>query len=197
MGDFVRTFVAVELAGPQRDRLAALQAQLKKDRLARTVRWVDAENIHLTLKFLGDVESTRLPEVQRALAAACRESPAFALSLADAGAFPNLRRPNVIWVGLSGDLALATALAKKIDDACAALGFAPEERPFSPHLTLGRVKREASPAERQGLGALIEGAKVAANEPMPVERVNLMKSELRPTGSLYTRLGQFELAGRG
>ncbi len=194
MVETIRTFVAIDLDQGQRRVLAELQRQLKGDRSARIVRWVDPENVHLTLKFLGDVESSRMPAVEHALREACRGTAPFTLRLAGAGAFPNSRRPNVIWVGLEGEVGSAAALAKRIDDACASLDFPPEARAFAAHLTLGRVKRDAPPADRQSLGALIDRAQVGPAEALRVEQVNLMKSELRPGGSVYTRLAQVQLA---
>lgn len=197
MAESIRTFVAIELDQAYRRLLADVQTELKRERVSRIVRWVEPENIHLTLKFLGEVDSSKMPALERALRDVCVGTTPFTLKLSGAGAFPNSRRPNVIWVGLAGEVEQALALAKKIDDACAALDFPREERAFSPHLTLGRVKRDASPGDRQTLGALIEHVKVGEADVLRVERVNLMKSELRPSGSVYTRLAQVHLAQEG
>lgn len=189
----IRTFIAIELTDALHHALASVQTQFKRDRAARFVRWVAPENIHITLKFLGDVDADQLPAVQRAIADACADTAPFALTLGGAGAFPNTRRPNVVWIGTRGQVEIAARLAQKMDDACAALNFARDERPFAPHLTLGRVKRDASPSERQLIGALIENTPVGDLGALRVERVSVMKSVLKPGGSVYTRMAEIEL----
>jgi 2'-5' RNA ligase len=185
--------VAIELDQTHHRLLSDLQADLKRERAARVVRWVDPENIHLTVKFLGEVDSSMMTALEGAVKDACSGTVPFALKLAGAGAFPNSQRPNVIWVGLAGAVDQVSTLAKKIDDACAALGFPREERAFSPHLTLGRVKRDALPGDRQTLGALIARAQVGDADDLRVDKVSLMKSELRPAGSVYTRMALIQL----
>jgi 2'-5' RNA ligase len=193
MTEPIRTFIAIELTGALHRALAAAQAEFQRDRAARAIRWVAPANIHLTLKFLGDVNADQIPALQRALSDACTDIPPFTLTLGGAGAFPNTRRPNVVWLGARGQIEIAARLAQRIDDACAALGFAREERPFTPHLTLGRVKRDASPSERQLIGALIEQAPVGDLGELRVERMSIMQSELKPGGSVYSRLCVVEL----
>lgn len=196
MPEPIRTFIAIELDDALRRALANIQAQLQRDRAARLVRWVEPASIHLTLKFLGDVESERLPTLERAIADACAASPPFSLALTGLGAFPNNRRPNVIWVGARGQVGVAVQLAQRIDAACLALGFVPEERPFAPHLTLGRVKRDASISERQLIGAMIDATRVETCGELKIDHVSVMKSELRPSGSVYTRLAAIALTER-
>lgn len=197
MAEQIRTFIAIELDDARKHSLGDLQARLKREHgtakfagssSSNAIRWTAAENIHLTLKFLGDVDAEKMPALQNAVASACVGTPPFTLKLDGVGAFPNLNRPNVVWVGVQGDVEIASKLARKIDDACVALGFSREERPFSPHLTLGRVKRDASTRERQGIGEMI--AKMQARElgEFRVEGVSIMKSELSPGGSVYARL---------
>ena len=193
MKEPIRTFIAIELDDALRRALGNVQAQLQRDRAARLVRWVQPASIHITLKFLGDVNADRLPALERAMADACAGTPPFSLALAGLGAFPNTRRPNVIWVGANGQVDVAAQLAQKIDAACVALGFAPEERPFAPHLTLGRVKRDASIPERQLIGAMIDATKVETLGELKIDHVSVMKSELRPSGSVYTCLDTINL----
>lgn len=197
MGEQIRTFVAIELDDAIRRALGEVQKRLKQDRAAQLVRWVAPESIHITLKFLGDVDAHALPALQNAIANACIGTPPFALSIAGLGAFPNTRRPNVVWVGTAGQLDMVAQLAKKIDDACATLGFAREERAFTVHLTLGRLKRDASTNGRAMVGPLIEHAQVGTLGELRVDRVCLMKSELRPSGSVYTRLAEIQLTVNG
>jgi RNA 2',3'-cyclic 3'-phosphodiesterase len=188
MAEAIRTFIAIELTPQLQRALAETQARFKRDPSARSVRWVAPENIHVTLKFLGDVDQARMAELQEAIASVCLTTRPFAITLGSAGAFPNLRRPNVVWVGAHGQIDRVSQLAQEIDDACAELGFSREERPFTPHLTLGRVKREASPADRQQIGALIGKSPVGELGELQVGQVSVMKSELKPGGSVYTRL---------
>ena len=197
MTEPIRTFVAIELTDALRRALSDAQAQFKRDRAAQSVRWVAPENIHITLKFLGDVDADRMPTLQRALAEACAGSAPFTLTIGGAGAFPNPRHPNVVWIGARGQTEIAARLAQKIDAACVALGFTREERPFSPHLTLGRVKRDTLPSERQLVGAMLEHAQIGDLGNLRVERVSVMKSELKPGGSVYTRLAEIPLTADG
>ena len=193
MREVIRTFIAIELTEDLQRALADVQAQFKRNRAARSVRWVAPENIHITLKFLGDVDADRMSDLRGALGDACVGIAPFTLTLGGAGVFPNTHRPNVVWIGARGQIEVATRLAQRIDDACAALGFVREERLFAPHLTLGRVKRDASPSERQLIGALMENAKIGVLGEVRVERVSVMKSELKPTGSVYARLAMCQL----
>lgn len=189
----LRTFIAIELNAALRHALADAQARLQRDPVARAIRWVAPENIHLTLKFLGELDAAQLPALQRAVADACARGAPFTLTLGGAGAFPNLRQPNVVWIGARGQIADAARLAEQIDVACAALGLAREARAFTPHLTLGRVKREASSSERQRIGALITQTHIGDLGALHVEHVSVMKSVLTPRGSVYTRLAMCQL----
>lgn len=190
MAEPIRTFVAIELDDALRRKIADARAQLER---TRAVKWGAVDNIHITLKFLGDVDAAAMPALEQALAAACQATPPFALTLRGIGAFPNTQRPNVVWIGAEGQIDAMLTLAKKIDAACAVLGFARDERPFTPHLTIGRVKRDASPNDRKNIGALIERAQVGALGELKVEQISVMKSALRPAGSVYTRLAQIQL----
>ncbi len=189
----IRSFIAIELPESQRQVLEQLQESLKQERAGRYVRWVAPAGIHLTVKFLGGVEARKIPAVERAIAAGCVGISRFRLTLTGLGAFPNVRRPNVVWVGIGGDVELAERLAGRIEDKCEALGFARETRPFAAHLTLGRVKRDVRPAEQQFVGEMITHAVAGELGGFTVERVSLMKSDLTPRGSIYTRLFAAEL----
>jgi 2'-5' RNA ligase len=196
MGDTIRTFIAVELGSAERRALEQVQERLKSERAGRYVRWVAPASIHMTLKFLGDVEAGQMAALQRAVAGACAGIPPHSLTLEGIGAFPNLRRPNVIWVGVGGDVATTARLAEQIDSACAALGFPRETRPFSAHLTMGRVKRDIRPADLQFVGEMVGGTAVGELARLTVDQVSVMKSDLRPTGSVYTQLAAVQLSGQ-
>ncbi len=196
MAETIRTFIAIELDEATQRALASVQAQLKRERGASAVRWVAPANIHITLKFLGDVVAAQLPAVQAAVTQACAQVTPFTLTLGGLGAFPSAQRANVIWVGAQGQIELAAQLAQRMDEACAALGFAREERPFTAHLTLGRVGREASPRDRQLISAMLAQAKVGEVGVVRVERLSVMQSMLQAGGSAYTRLSAVELTSQ-
>jgi len=193
MGEPIRTFIAIELNDALHHALGEVQHRLQREPAARLIRWVAPSSIHITLKFLGDVEANQLPALHDALVKACEDTPPFVLTLAGLGAFPNTKRPNNLWVGATGHVEVAAQLAQKIDAACTALGFPRETRPFTTHLTLGRVKKDVSPSERASIGAMVEAMRVNALGDLRVDHVSVMKSELRPRGSVYTRLYAIEL----
>ena len=193
MPESIRTFIAIELDEPIRRALENVQAQFARERNARMVRWTTPASIHITLKFLGDVEAARVPDLQRAIVEASQGIAPFTLTLRGVGAFPNPRRPNIVWVGAEGQIDLASTLANNIEMECERLGFAREERPFTPHLTIGRVKRDAAPNDRRAIGEMIERTRVEKIGELRVAQVCIMKSELRPGGSVYTRQSAIEL----
>ncbi len=192
----IRTFIAIELDETIKGALADLYGQLKVEVPHSSVRWVKPEGIHLTLKFLGDVPANRIGEVERALAQACVGFPSFTFSVGGLGCFPNHRRPRVVWVGVQEKSGTLPRLQKAIDDAMERLGFPPEGRRFHAHLTLGRTQRRASSNDVHRLGQLVSEAGIG--EPlgqMEAQIVSLIKSDLRPTGAVYTQLAAVRLEG--
>ncbi len=190
----IRAFVAIELSDELREELKNAQRKLRGAPGSEFIRWVVPSNIHLTLKFLGSVDTARVPEITAALIRGASDTPRFHLVARGMGCFPNTRRPNNVWVGLEGDLPPLLRLAGRIEEACAALGFEREGRAFSPHLTLGRVRREARPSERAELGQMIEDLQRAMYGGIPVDAVRLIQSDLRPSGPIYTVLEKIPLA---
>jgi 2'-5' RNA ligase len=179
----IRAFLAIELPDALRPGLALVQEELKKSRA--DVRWVPPGNIHLTLKFFGNVpddEIDTLAQAAREVAAA--EAP-FQLRVINAGAFPSPQAPRVVWLGLGGDLAPLTRLFYRLEKAFAALGYLPEGRAFNPHLTLGRVK---SPANREKLAGMLAKLPSLNWPPFTVKELILFQSVLSPQGSKYTPL---------
>jgi len=193
MSESIRTFIAIELDDTHHRALSDLQRRFKRECAERAVRWVTPENVHLTLKFLGEVDAGRMPALQHAVSDACAGIVPFTLAIAGAGAFPNTRHPNVIWVGVAGEIERAAVLAERIDERCVQLGFARDEHPFLPHLTLGRVKRDTSPADRRTIGEMIANAQVGTLGELRTQRISVMKSELRSGSRLYTRLAEIPL----
>jgi 2'-5' RNA ligase len=186
----LRTFVAIELSNEARAVLAELQTRLKKITPPNRIRWTAPENMHLTLHFLGDVAAADIEKIETALEAAAATCPPFSLALADMGAFPNLRRPRVIWTGIQGNKAALETLHRQLGQKLAgAIGFQPENRPYSPHLTLGRVKNglPARPLDQLGQALEREPA-VGRLVELPVTEVCLMRSDLKPSGPIYTKL---------
>jgi 2'-5' RNA ligase len=155
------------------------------------VRWVAAENVHLTLKFLGEVDEGLVPTVEEALAAAAGAARPFALALQGGGCFPNERSPRVIWVGVGEGSDEASRLAGEVERALKLLGFAPEKRRFRPHLTIGRPKdpREGAATTAEKIEQL-RGFVAPAAE---VRALALIKSTLTPEGAVYDVLRRFEL----
>lgn len=179
-----RLFVALDPPEPVRRRLAALALELRRaaGRHADEVRWVPPENVHLTLQFLGAVPEERVGAVEAAVRGAAAAARPLALELRGAGGFPNARRPRVLWAGLSGELGALEGLVAELGRRLAPLGFTPESRPFSAHLTLGRA-REGRGAP--GLaGALVHAAE-AGGAPWRVAEVALFESHLSPRGPRY------------
>lgn len=183
----VRAFVAIELPSSVKSALSQLQDNLKRSEHA-SVKWVNTGSIHLTLKFLGNIATETIPELTRVISEAARGITPFHLELGEMGVFPNLRAPRVVWVGLRGETATLSVLQENIESALIPLGFPPESRAFSPHLTLGRVREKASPGERRSLGQAVASSKVASMEPFPVDSVSLMRSTLTREGAVYSRL---------
>jgi 2'-5' RNA ligase len=150
----IRTFIAVELPEPFKQTLAQLQEKIGAGSRA-PVKWVAPGSIHLTLKFLGNIDESLAGKVTEAIEAAAGGVHPFRIQLKDLGAFPNLNRVNIIWVGLAGDIDGLKALQRRIDESLKPLGFKPENRPFTPHLTLARVRDRATKDERAALGRII------------------------------------------
>jgi 2'-5' RNA ligase len=194
VAELIRSFIAIELPELVKQELITLESVLKK-RSPQVVRWVDPQGIHLTLKFLGDVSPDRIDEINMAIDEATQGLSPFRLELQEVGAFPNLNRVNVIWVGAKGELDKLAYLQKQIESNTAQLGFPREERAFTPHMTLGRVHNYASPDDRKKLGQILSQTTFASSQVITVDSVNLMKSQLTNSGAIYTRLYASQLKG--
>ncbi len=189
----VRTFIAIHLNDTLRDQIEALANELRRRPGGQAARWTPKGNIHLTIKFLGDVERNDLPAVYEAVGRAAAGVTPFAVEVADLGCFPNTRRPNIVWVGLQGELAALRRLQQAIEGALEPLGHPRERRPFSPHLTIGRVNRRASAAETAALGQTIASYGPVALGRVAVASVSVVQSDLRPAGPIYTDLSMAPL----
>lgn len=187
----IRAFIAIELPDEVKLALGRLEAKLKAGKQSG-VRWVEPDSIHLTLQFLGDIPADSTGEITGAIEEASRAVPPFHLEVKDLGAFPNLKRVQVIWVGIRGEIDKLAQLQKSIESNLEILGFAPETRPFTPHLTLGRVQRGVSSEEQQKLGQLIAATGFEAGI-IKVEAVNLMRSELTRAGAIHSLISMVKL----
>ncbi len=189
----IRAFIAIELG---QEIQAGLEQVLSRLRPAtKAVRWVPAGNIHLTLKFLGDSPVEKIEPLKKALENEAARHQPFEIQVGTLGAFPNPRRPRVIWVGVQAPAELAS-LASGVETATLSLGFAAEERPFSPHLTLGRVSQHAAYNEIGALAELIMKTRVDSLGICRVETIHFFRSDLRPTGAVYTSLFEVNLSTR-
>ncbi len=188
----VRAFIAIELPDSVKSTLSQLQDNLKQSGSA-PVKWVDPHSVHLTLKFLGNIEAGTVPEVTKAISEAARGIAPLRLELGEPGVFPNLRAPRVVWVGLGGETATLSVIQENIENALIPFGFSPERRAFSPHLTLGRVRERSSPDERRRLGEAVASLKVDTKLSFTVDSLSLMRSRLTPEGALYSRLSSVAL----
>ena len=183
----VRSFIAIELPNELKVGLSQLEAQLKSGKQSG-VKWVNPYSIHLTLKFLGSIAVDKISQITKAMEAAAQGISPFHLEVKDLGAFPNLRRVQVVWVGISGEVDRLGQLQQRIESNLARLGFAPESRPFTPHLTLARLRNQASLDERQRLGELIAGTRFEVAYTIKVDTISLMRSQLTREGAIYSRI---------
>lgn len=183
----MRIFVAVPLPLDVKNQLGKLIDDWRKN--GDKVGWVKKENLHLTLKFLGETSLDQVEPLKKGLAENLQGETAFGFSLSGAGAFPNLNRARVLWIGITGGKDKLAALAEKVEAATGPLGFPDEERGFSAHLTLGRVKDSRL---SEGLLGKLRACTFEAKNVIVYEVV-LFQSELAPGGSIYTPLERFEL----
>ena len=184
----MRLFVAVPFPLTVKNELGKLIDDWRRER--DKVGWVKKENLHLTLKFLGETPAEKLEPLKAGLSSSLSGLTAFSLSLSGAGAFPNLNRARVIWIGVSEGQEKLANLAEKVEEATLPLGFPSEKRGFSAHLTIGRVK-DSGPSEP--LLAKVRACTFEA-QGIIVSEVVLCQSELAPGGAIYTPLARFELA---
>lgn len=188
--DGQRTFVAVPLPDEVRRHLIAAQDDLR--RAGGDVRWVGMEQLHVTIQFLGNVRPDRVPEVSAGAQEAAEQVPIFDLTVQAIGAFPTYQRPRTVWAGIQrGDRALKR-LAQAVEEALKARGFPPDERPFRPHVTLGRVRPERDAGDLPLAIQEWDPDRVFGN--CTVNRLLVMKSDLTPTGPVYTLCSEHSLA---
>lgn len=188
----VRSFIAIELPDELKLGLTQLEDQLKMSKQP-WVKWIDPYNIHLTLKFLGSIAVDRISEIIGVMEEAIQGIPPFRLEVKDLGVFPNLRRVQVAWVGIRGEVDRLSQLQQHLESNLARLGFTPESRPFTPHLTLARLRNRASSDERQSFGQFIATTGFETTYIIKVDAISLMRSQLTREGAIYSRISSVGL----
>lgn len=188
----VRLFVAVGLSGEAREQLIDAVERIRTE-VPQGIQWADPSGMHLTLKFLGNIPATGVEPLLQCLEPVAAAHRPFPLELAGLGMFPNHRAPRVLWVGTGGDLDALTRLQQDAEAAIIGLGYPPEERPFRPHITLGRPRRNLSDSQRGRVGEVVAALAPPARVSWQVEAVDVMRSELHPSGARYTILGSVPL----
>lgn len=194
----VRVFIAVEVAPAVRERIAAFPEALKLSRPGGSVgvvRWVRPENLHLTLRFLGEVTPSLISALVETLPESVRGCQAFSFSLRGGGCFPNAKRPRVVWVGVDPVPDELGRVQRAVDETVRRLGFPPEERGFAPHLTIARFKTSKTPGKTwPPLMAALEECDFGETR---VSEIVLFESRLSPTGASYHHVVRARLGGQG
>jgi 2'-5' RNA ligase len=184
----IRSFLAIELPEAIRRKIEEVQKDLKLSHA--DVRWVSPEKIHLTLKFFGSIDESRIDPIVKSIGGPTQTSSPFSLAVRGMGAFPHLKNPRVIWMGLVDEKEILPSFQRELEKELRKIGFESEDRPFHPHLTLGRMK------SNQGRDELIGRMEKYREEQFgdfQVEKVVLLKSDLRPSGPIYTPLKELRL----
>ena len=185
MSGSIRTFIALELPPAVISLFQKVQQDLK--RLKIRARWVQPENIHLTLKFLGDINAADIDKIGVAMTGAAIEFSPVTLSVSGIGVFPGIKRPRVIWLGLGGGIRSLLALQGRLEEKLAGVGFPKDKRSFKAHLTLGRIKQAANPAVIRQM--ISEYASLSSDE-FTCNQLILFKSDLEPSGAVHSKLKQ-------
>jgi 2'-5' RNA ligase len=188
----IRAFIAIELTDELKSELGRLESVLRAGSQV-PVKWAEPDSIHLTLKFLGNIVPDMADRINSIIEKAAKDIQPFYLETGGLGAFPNLKRVQVVWVGLNGEVDKLRQLQQSIENGLETLGFAPEKRPFTAHLTLGRIRNQASPDDRRNLGQLIEGTEFKVRR-MKVDGISLMRSQLTREGAIYSQLSYVRLS---
>lgn len=183
----LRAFIAIDLPKSIQDSIENQTSRLRQGVGNGLVRWVPPVNMHLTLKFIGSISTSHVDFLKQMLTQAAESHSPFDLQIGGIGSFPNSKRPRVIWVGIHAPADLA-ALQKNIEAGAARLGYEKEERSFSPHLTLGRVRSDIAPADLQKIRSTLDNFQLGSIGSARIDAVHLYKSDLHSDGSVYTKL---------
>lgn len=186
--DKLRLFLAVLLPEEIKIRIGSIIKELSSTKA--DVKWTSTENLHLTMKFLGDTDKSLVDGLVRSLETECERIPAFEAEISNVGSFARHGKPSVIWTGVTHGQSELAYVAGKIDDVTSNFGFEKEKRPFSAHITLGRVRSDKGISK---LERAIDAYKEAYFGTIEVNRITLMKSDLRPMGPIYTEIENITL----
>jgi RNA 2',3'-cyclic 3'-phosphodiesterase len=185
--NLLRAFIAIDLPHPLQDAIERQTIRLRQTLGDDLVRWIPIQNMHLTLKFIGNIAASHVDFLKQLIARTAESHPQFDLQIGGFGSFPNSKLPRVLWAGIHAPADLAS-LQKNIEAGASRLGYERDERPFSPHLTLGRVRQNIEPAELQKVRAALDSIQIGNIGSARIDTVHLYKSELRSSGSVYTKL---------
>lgn len=183
----IRAFVAIELDDGVKARIASAIEFLRAERI-EGLRLARAEGVHLTLKFLGDIDTARAPKVAEAMTQVAARQAAFSLNLGMPGVFPNARRARVLWIGVEGDLQPLRLLQADVEEALTGIGIPAEKQRFNPHLTIGRMRHRATRENRRRATEALASLHLPTSQEIAVSAISLMKSALRPGGAVYERI---------
>jgi len=187
----IRSFLALDPPEEVLREIASIQNRLRKF-IQGDIRWVRPEGIHLTLKFFGDVSGDDVANIAAVVKKAAEGERSFSLAVGGVGAFPDPHRPRVLWLGMNGDVERLLVFQKGLEQALSQIGFPCEERPFLPHLTLGRIR---NPKGLIGLARVLERGEEYTAGRFIASGLSLIQSELTPGGAMYTRLKWFLFSG--
>ncbi|MCX8062292.1 MAG: RNA 2',3'-cyclic phosphodiesterase [Anaerolineales bacterium] len=192
MNQVLRAFIAIELPSETQKKLGQVIQKLQEQLQGVSIRWVKPHNIHLTLKFLGEISLNNLEAIKEILIKESAEVSPFEFSVGELGAFPNLKRPRVLWLHVAAPPELLS-LQRAIDLQTARLGYLFEERDYSPHITVGRVNRQVSVDDLTRIASVLQNTRLGLVEVVRVSTVTLFRSDLHPEGSVYTPLATASL----
>ncbi|MFC2068277.1 RNA 2',3'-cyclic phosphodiesterase [Chloroflexota bacterium] len=190
--EYMRSFIAIELPEEIRRGLNQLQQSLKSDNQP-WVKWTDPQGIHLTLKFLGNITAVNISPLTKSMEMAAQGIPPLHLKVKGLGVFPNLKQVQVVWVGINEEAERLTQLQQRLDSNIVRLGFTPESRRFTPHLTLARLRNHLPLADRQEFGQLIANTRFKTVYVLNVDAFSLMRSQLTRQGTIYSQISQIRL----
>ena len=193
MRAFIAVNIPLEVKGNLQEEIGRLRTLIR----GGPVRWVRPEGIHLTLKFLGEISNSNLGEIGQVLEREVNRHPFFTLRVGGFGCFPNRRRPRVLWIGITEENGTLAQVQTAIEEKLVPLGFGKEGRPFHPHLTLGRVRRNISMSELPQLQDAVDEFVVGQIGHFEVSEIHLIRSILKPSGAEYSTLMEFPLGSKG
>ena len=182
----LRTFIAVDIP-PAIQKTIQYKIEMLRKAIGNSIRWVPVQNIHLTLKFLGDVSQNDVDKLTQMLRTESDTHASFDITIGGLGSFPNSKRARVVFIRTQAPAEL-DALQRGIESATTRLGFEADTRPFSPHLTVGRVRGHITAPEQEKIRKILEETKIDSVGTARVDSIHLYKSELKPGGSVYTKL---------